>query len=231
MGMLIDAMDSSEPVPMAGVIALQAIDSQLPMDEDQRIPLAALAARELALAFAADDDSPGRLNSQRLDLMVWAVAGVARMSEDRREMGRRLVGTCATAIQFSTLRSVAHDLDEIRDLLRVSRPTRCGSPWPRCDRSCCRRGQMSPSCTPTWTPRPRRSPRTSSVESTNFYASVNKRQDLKCWTRCAAERHHWIRRPSPDTPSRSSCFSTGSRQRWSFAILERTLGGGLRRTA
>ena len=39
------------------------------------------------------------------------------MSAERRAAGRELVRDCATAVQWSTVRSVAHELDEIRDLL------------------------------------------------------------------------------------------------------------------
>jgi len=93
-----------DDVPVVGMAALELLDGRLPMSDDVKVPLAAMAAREMALYLARHNDDPtARLADHRVELVVWAAQNVARVSDSLRPDAIGLIRKCADCVQYGLL--------------------------------------------------------------------------------------------------------------------------------
>jgi hypothetical protein len=98
-------------VPVVGLAAFELIDAKAPMSEDIRIPLAALAAREMAIFIGNHGDDPSaRLAQHRVELIVWSAKNVDRVSAERRADAEEIVQGCASHVQYGILRGLSAEV-------------------------------------------------------------------------------------------------------------------------
>lgn len=94
-------------VPAVAMAAFDLLDARVPMSDDLRIPLAALAAREAVMYYQRNEKDPtARLADHRVDLLVWAAQNLHYVSAERRPDVERIVLGSIDYVQRAILRAL-----------------------------------------------------------------------------------------------------------------------------
>lgn len=111
-----------DDVPIVGIAAFELLDGHLPMSEDIKLPLAAMAARELSFYVRRNGEDPSsRLAEHRVELIAWAAKNVRTISEPRRDDAVAIIQSCADAVQYGIIAGLQSEIT--RTLEGARRPT------------------------------------------------------------------------------------------------------------